>query len=159
MIPQEPVFIPGTTRSNLDPNNQYSDSEITIALKKVLLYDVISTLGGIDSEIQPNSLSHGQRQLFCLAGAILRKSRIVLLDEITSNVDQATDELMQKIVREEFNLCTIIAIAHRLNTLIDFDNVIVLDGGRVVESGSPRDLLSKDSLFKKMWRGDTRHID
>lgn len=76
-----------------------------------------------------------------------------------NSVDQATDELMQKIVREEFNLCTIIAIAHRLNTLIDFDNVIVLDGGRVVESGSPRDLLSKDSLFKKMWRGDTRHID
>lgn len=72
---------------------------------------------------------------------------------ISSSVDQATDELMQKIVREEFKLCTIIAIAHRLNTIMDFDRVIVLDGGHIVESGKPQDLLSKNSMFKQMWKG------
>ncbi|EFR04178.1 canalicular multispecific organic anion transporter 1 [Nannizzia gypsea CBS 118893] len=157
MISQELVFTPGTVRSNLDPNNRYSDNEVINALKKALLFDAISAQGGIDTEFQPNTLSHGQRQLFCLAGAILRKSRIVLLDEITSNVDQATDELMQKIVREEFKLCTVIAIAHRLNTIMDFDKVMVLDRGRIVESGSPRDLLTQDSIFKKMWKGGTRN--
>ncbi|EFE43741.1 ABC multidrug transporter, putative [Trichophyton verrucosum HKI 0517] len=153
MIPQEPVFIPGTVRFNLDPCSQHSDYEIIEALKKALLFDVISAQGGLDAEFQPSSLSHGQRQLFSLAGATLQKSKIVLLDEITSNVDQATDELMQKIVREEFKFCTIIAIAHRLNTIMDFDKVIVLDGGHIVESGKPQDLLWKDSVFKQMWKG------
>ncbi|GBF67299.1 canalicular multispecific organic anion transporter [Trichophyton mentagrophytes] len=156
MIPQEPVFIPGTVQFNLDPDSQYSDYDLITALKKVLLFDVISAQGGVNSEFQPSSLSHGQRQLFCLAGAILRKSRIGLLDEITSNVEQATDELMQKIVREEFKLCTIIAIAHRLNTIMDFDRVIVLDGGHIVESGKPQDLLLRDSMFKQMWKGNTK---
>lgn len=78
---------------------------------------------------------------------------------ISSSVDQARDELMQKIVREEFELCSIIAIAHRLNTNMDFDRVIVLDGGHIVESGKPQDLLSKDFMFKQMWKGDTRHTE
>ncbi|EGE08311.1 hypothetical protein TEQG_07285 [Trichophyton equinum CBS 127.97] len=141
MIPQEPVFIPGTVQFNLDPDSH-------------LLFDVISAQGGVNSEFQPSSLSHGQRQLFCLAGAILRKSRIGLLDEITSNVDQATDELMQKIIREEFKLCTSIAIAHRLNTIMNFDRVIVLEGGQIVESGKPQDLLLRDSMFKQMWKAN-----
>lgn len=84
MIPQEPVFIPGTIRFNLDPCSQHSDHEIIEALKKALLFDVISAQGGLDAEFQPNSLSHGQRQLFSLAGATLQKSKVVLLDEITS---------------------------------------------------------------------------
>ncbi|KFL62959.1 uncharacterized protein TERG_12651 [Trichophyton rubrum CBS 118892] len=139
--------------------DQHSDCEFIEALKKALLFDVISAQGGLDSEFQPSSLSHGQRQLFSLAGATLQKSKIVLLDEITGNVDQARDELMQKIVREEFELCSIIAIAHRLNTNMDFDRVIVLDGGHIVESGKPQDLLSKDFMFKQMWKGDTRHTE
>ncbi|EZF31198.1 hypothetical protein H101_05181 [Trichophyton interdigitale H6] len=154
MIPQEPVFIPGTVQFNLDPDSQYSDYDLITALKKVLLFDVISAQGGVNSEFQPSSLSHGQRQLFCLAGAILRKSRIGLLDEITSNVEQATDELMQKIIREEFKLCTSIAIAHRLNTIMNFDRVIVLEGGQIVESGKPQDLLLRDSMFKQMWKAN-----
>ncbi|OAL68391.1 ABC transporter [Trichophyton rubrum] len=150
---------PVTVRFNLDPCSQHSDCEFIEALKKALLFDVISAQGGLDSEFQPSSLSHGQRQLFSLAGATLQKSKIVLLDEITGNVDQARDELMQKIVREEFELCSIIAIAHRLNTNMDFDRVIVLDGGHIVESGKPQDLLSKDFMFKQMWKGDTRHTE
>ncbi|OAL69185.1 hypothetical protein A7D00_6647 [Trichophyton violaceum] len=139
--------------------SQHSDCEFIETLKKALLFDVISAQGGLDSEFQPSSLSHGQRQLFSLAGATLQKSKIVLLDEITGNVDQARDELMQKIVREEFELCSIIAIAHRLNTNMGFDRVIVLDGGHIVESGKPQDLLSKDFMFKQMWKGDTRHTE
>ena len=98
-----------------------------------------------------DSLSHGQRQLFCLARAILRKSKIVVLDEVTSSVDRKTDALMQKVIREEFEGCTIVAVAHRLETILDFDRIAVLDRGRLVECDAPKKLLARESAFKRLY--------
>ncbi|ETS76400.1 hypothetical protein PFICI_11787 [Pestalotiopsis fici W106-1] len=151
IVPQEPVFVTGTVRLNLDPSGEFSDTEILDALKRVHLLDVMDAKGGLAAEMDSGILSHGQRQLFCLAGAILRRANIVLLDEITSNVDQATDAIMQTIVREQFRDCTVIAIAHRLSTIANFDQVVVLDHVVVREVGNPQQLLREDSRFKEMW--------
>ncbi|XP_044717068.1 ABC transporter domain-containing protein [Hirsutella rhossiliensis] len=129
IVPQEPVFIPGTVRFNLDPRHESSDSEVVEALRRVHLLDILEAKGGLLSQLDLGFLSHGQRQLFCLAVAILRKASIVLLDEVTSNVDRATDDLMQTIIRKQFRDCTVISIAHRLSTILDFDQVVVLDCG------------------------------
>ena len=115
------------------------------------LLDTIISLGGLDAEFDPDNLSHGQRQLFCLARAILRKGKIVVLDEVTSSVDRRTDDLMQKIIREEFKGCTIIAVAHRLETILDFDRIAVLDRGQLKECDTPKDLLSRKSAFKELY--------
>lgn len=99
-------------------------------------------------------LSHGQQQLFCLARAMLRESKILVLDEATSNMDAETDTLMQRIIRKEFSGHTIVTVAHRLNTIEDSDVVAVLDGGRLAEFGSPVELLArKESLFKQLHSG------
>lgn len=92
-------------------------------------------------------LSHGQRQLFCLARAILKQSNIVVLGEVTGSVDLHTDELMQKVIRESFADCTIIAVAHRLQTIVDFDRIVVMQSGRIVEQGKPEELLAKANAY------------
>jgi ABC-type transport system involved in cytochrome bd biosynthesis fused ATPase/permease subunit len=93
----------------------------------------------------------GQRQLICLARALVRKSKILLLDEATSSVDPDTDALLQATIRNEFQGCTVLVIAHRLNTILDSDKILVMDGGRVAEFASPQELLSKDSIFRRLW--------
>ncbi|TVY15492.1 ABC transporter FUM19 [Lachnellula arida] len=156
-LPQDPWFLPGghdTVRSNLDPLGESTESQIQVALEKVGLTEQIRTMGGLDAEMRGSHLSAGQRQLFCLARAMLmRRNKILLLDEATSSVDVPTEKLMMSLLRTEFQGWTIIAIVHRLQSIQDFDRVVVLDQGRVVECESPTVLLADDdSAFAKLYR-------
>ncbi|KAF3102920.1 hypothetical protein TWF706_005048 [Orbilia oligospora] len=150
VISQDPFFFSGTIKHNLDPYTAATDEEMISVLQKCQLGDIISGDKSIEDEFTPETLSHGQKQLFCLARALLRKSRIVVLDEATSGVDKDTDEMMQKVIREEMKEKTVIAIAHRLQTIMDFDRVAVMENGRVVEVGEPKALLKEDSKFKQL---------
>ncbi|KAH8681362.1 multidrug resistance-like protein [Xylariales sp. PMI_506] len=152
-ITQDQFFLPGSVRQNIDPYELSSLNDITSALSKVGLSDAIEQKGGLDVEFEEEFLSHGQRQLFFLARAILRKNcgRVVLLDEATSSVDQHTESRVQELLKTEFAEHTVIAIAHRLDTIADFDSVLVLDRGRIVEYGNPADLLQQNSHFKELW--------
>ncbi|KAK6542686.1 hypothetical protein TWF694_006630 [Orbilia ellipsospora] len=149
VISQEPFFFAGTLRHNLDPYDAASDTDMTEVLVKCQLGELVEGKT-LDDEFKPDSLSHGQRQLFCLARALLRKGKIVVLDEATSSVDKDTDEMMQRIIREEMKDRTIIAVAHRLQTILDFDRVAVMENGKIVEVGNPQVLLGKESKFKKL---------
>uniref|UniRef100_A0A8I3N3M0 Multidrug resistance-associated protein 4 n=1 Tax=Canis lupus familiaris TaxID=9615 RepID=A0A8I3N3M0_CANLF len=154
IIPQEPVLFTGTMRKNLDPFNEHTDEELWNALTEVQLKDAVEDLPGkLDTELAESgsNFSVGQRQLVCLARAILRKNRILIIDEATANVDPRTDELIQKKIREKFAHCTVLTIAHRLNTIIDSDKIMVLDSGRLKEYDEPYVLLqNEESLFYKM---------
>ena len=150
-LPQDPLILIGSVRLNADPASANDDDAIIEALTKVGLWGVLSERGGLAAEITASTLSKGQQQLLALARALLKKGKILLLDEPTSNVDAETDKIMQRILREEFADCTILTVAHRLNTIIDSDVVVVLDGGRLAETGSPQELLkTKTSLFSKL---------
>ena len=145
IIPQDPVLFSGTIRSNLDPFNIQSDEQLWRALEHSHLKQYVSGLeSGLDYQVAENgeNLSVGQRQLICLARALLRKTKILILDEATAAIDLETDSLIQRTIRKEFANCTILTIAHRLNTIMDSDRVLVLDKGRVVEYESPQRLLS-----------------
>lgn len=150
-IPQEPYFLHGTIRLNLDPYGASTDLQITAALQKVHLRDLVVSQGGLDVEMDVDSFSHGQKQLFCLARAILRPCKIVVLDEFTSSVDRDTDALMQRLIREEFKNHTIISVAHRVETILDFDRIAVLDSGKVIEYDKPSNLLSRPSVFRELY--------
>lgn len=154
IIPQDPVLFSGTLRMNLDPFEQHSDEDIWEGLEYSYLKDYVSTLPDklqhLCSEGGEN-LSVGQRQLICLARALLRRSKILVLDEATAAVDLQTDDLIQKTIRDQFRASTVITIAHRLNTIIDYDRIVVLGEGEVREYDSPQNLLeNKDSIFHGM---------
>ncbi|CAK44606.1 P-loop containing nucleoside triphosphate hydrolase protein [Aspergillus niger ATCC 13496] len=151
-IPQEPFFTYGTVRANMDPYGINSLEEIERALRRVELWHIIETKGGLDCNLDANFFSHGQRQLFCLARALLRKSKIVVLDEVTSNVDFFSDALMQQVIREEFPGCTILAVAHRLESILDFDRIAVIQDGELIEFDTPESLLKQDSAFKELYK-------
>jgi len=154
IIPQDPILFTGTVRSNLDPFGESTDNEIWDAVKKVHLYDAISKLDGqLDGAVAEGgeNFSVGQRQLLCLARALLRKAKILVMDEATSNVDIETDALIQKTIREEFADRTVLTIAHRINTILDNDKIMVLSKGVVLEFDSPKNLLEdKNSQFYSM---------
>lgn len=138
IIPQEPILFAASLRYNLDPFNQYDDIALWNVLREVELVDI-----DLEQKIvtNGNNLSIGQKQLVCLARAMLRKNRVIVLDEATANIDSHTDELIQHTLRTKFTDCTVLTIAHRLNTIIDSNRILVLDAGQIVEFGSPYELL------------------
>ncbi|XP_049853484.1 probable multidrug resistance-associated protein lethal(2)03659 [Schistocerca gregaria] len=154
VIPQEPVLFSGSLRKNLDPFDEFPDAEIWQALGAVELKDVVNeTPAGLNFQVSEggSNFSVGQRQLICLARAVIRKNKILVLDEATANVDPATDSLIQQTVHERFTDCTVLTIAHRLHTIIDSDKVLVMDNGNLKEFDHPHILLSdKNSIFHSM---------
>uniref|UniRef100_A0A8D0CEX9 ABC-type glutathione-S-conjugate transporter n=1 Tax=Scleropages formosus TaxID=113540 RepID=A0A8D0CEX9_SCLFO len=153
IIPQDPVLFSGTLRMNLDPFEKVSDEELWQVLELSHLKDFVTELHeGLYHEITEGgeNLSVGQRQLLCLARALLRKSRILILDEATAAVDLETDDLIQSTIRKQFSHCTVLTIAHRLHTILDSSRVMVLDAGRIVEFDSPSALLQKQGHFCAM---------
>ncbi|XP_059177507.1 multidrug resistance-associated protein 1-like isoform X5 [Physella acuta] len=154
ILPQDPVLFTGTLRTNLDPFDEFQEKEIWTSLEHCHLKSFVKNLPeGLDYEVGEGgtNLSIGQRQLVCLGRALLRKTKILVLDEATAAVDVETDELIQKTIRSEFQGCTVLTIAHRLNTVMDYDRILVLDKGRIAEFDSPAVLLNDvNSLFYKM---------
>ncbi|KAF9570989.1 Multidrug resistance-associated protein 1 [Mortierella alpina] len=154
IIPQDPTLFAGTVRDNLDPFQELDDAELWQALERSHLKNYISMLpGGLHFEVSQNgeNFSVGQRSLICLARALLRKTKILVLDEATAAVDVETDELIQRTIRAEFKDRTILTIAHRIKTVMDSDKILVLERGRVQEFDSPKRLLaSRESLFYRL---------
>lgn len=150
IIPQEPILFNGPIRRNLDPFNEYTDLDLWRALEQVKLAEVVRALpGALDAELNEggSNFSVGERQLICLARAVLRQNRIIVLDEATANVDPDTDKFIQRTISESFTNCTRLTIAHRLNTIMDSDRVLVMDAGQVKEFDEPHLLLQNESGF------------
>ncbi|XP_022806581.1 multidrug resistance-associated protein 4-like [Stylophora pistillata] len=162
IIPQDPILFSGSLRKNLDPFNQYNDTEVWNALEEVQLKETVTELpDGLDTKLTEggSNFSVGQRQLVCLARAVLKHNKILIIDEATANVDHNTDALIQETIRSKFQSCTVLTIAHRLNTIMDSDRVMVLDEGKLVEFDEPYLLLQKeDTLFSQMVEHTSKHL-
>ncbi|EDW64800.1 ATP-binding cassette sub-family C member 10 [Drosophila virilis] len=154
VITQEPFLFEGTVRENLDPSHKYYDSEIWHAIKNSAAATLlVQQLGGLDGRVERcgNNLSAGQRQLLCLARALLKNAKVVCIDEGTSSLDDESDLCMQQALRNAFKSCTLIFIAHRLRGLQAMDRILVLDDGRICEQGKPQQLAADaNSLFHSM---------
>jgi len=161
MLPQDPFCYAGSLRSNLDPFEEHGDEALWTALERVGLRPFVdASPQGLGMEVTDGggNLSQGQRQLMCMARALLRSCPILCLDEATASVDLDSDALIQRTVRECFKHVTVLTIAHRLHTIIDSDKVLVLDAGEVAECGRPADLLANPgSLFSKLVDGTGAH--
>ncbi|CAI5758659.1 unnamed protein product [Candida verbasci] len=161
IIPQDPTLFSGTVRSNLDPFNAYTDEQIFEALRRTGLItpgesndqenaNKFLNLSSVITEGGGN-LSQGERQLVCLSRSLLKNPKVILLDEATSSIDYKSDSAIQQTIREEFSQSTILTIAHRLRTIIDYDKILVMDAGKVVEYDNPYTLIAnKNSLFYNM---------
>jgi ATP-binding cassette subfamily C (CFTR/MRP) protein 1 len=151
-VPQETLIIPGSMRENMDPLKTSNVDDINSALEKVGLASLVADRGGIETDMTDVGLSQGELQLFAVARALLRPSKVLVVDEMTSSMDHLSEKKVLDLVRTEFEGSTVLAVAHRLATIVDFDMVVVLDEGRLVESGQPQELLQKsDGHFKRMW--------
>lgn len=166
VIPQDPVLFSGTLRTNLDPFNDFRDEELYETLEKVGLYSG-QGIGGsshslnslsnvrVDSLEDPvteggSNFSVGQRQLLVIGRALLRGARIVIIDEATASVDSETDAAIQQVMRKEFTDATCITVAHRINTILDSDYILVMDDGRAAEFDEPKKLLQKGGMFRDL---------
>uniref|UniRef100_A0A1X7V0A1 ABC transporter domain-containing protein n=1 Tax=Amphimedon queenslandica TaxID=400682 RepID=A0A1X7V0A1_AMPQE len=146
----DPVLFGATVRYNLDPFKQYNDTSIWKALDQVQLKSVVECLeGGLETTVSEGggNFSVGQKQLFCLARALLQRNNILILDEATANVDIETDAIIQQVIREQFTECTILTIAHRLDTVMDSDKIMVLRSGELIEFDEPHMLLNQSSSY------------
>ncbi|XP_067676618.1 multidrug resistance-associated protein 1-like isoform X2 [Haliotis asinina] len=154
ILPQDPVIFTGSLRSNLDPFNEYSDAELWTVLDQAHLKQFIQTFPDTiyhECGEEGENFSVGQRQLVCLARTLLRNTKILVLDEATAAVDMETDDLIQQTIRTEFKDCTVMTIAHRLNTVMDYDRILVLEQGCIAEYDTPENLLQQpNSIFFKM---------
>ncbi|KAK7111848.1 hypothetical protein V1264_011414 [Littorina saxatilis] len=154
IIPQDPVVFSGSLRMNLDPFDKHTDEDLWKALEHAHLKNFVQGLpAGLLYECTEGgeNLSVGQRQLLCLARALLRKTKVLILDEATAAVDLETDDLIQGTIRTEFAECTVLTIAHRLNTIMDYTRILVLDAGKIAEFDAPQTLLqNSDSIFYGM---------
>jgi len=147
-IPQSPFLIQGTIRENLDPFNELSDEEIAAVIQEVNLKEKIESFEhGINTYCSEanNLFSAGQKQLICLARAIVRKAKILVLDEATANVDLETDNFIQRKLKERFSTCTVLIVAHRLATIIDSDRILVMSDGEAREFNHPYSLMVRST--------------
>ena len=153
IIRQDAVLFAGSLRSNLDPFDEHTDEELNRALAEVDWPRLSGSTDGVEHDVAEGgaNLSSGTRQLVMLARALLRNSRLLLLDEATANVDYQTDVVIQRVLRSRFPSATILTIAHRLDTIIDYDQLLLMAAGRVAEAGTPADLLAQPgSLFSAL---------
>uniref|UniRef100_A0AAQ5XD39 ATP-binding cassette, sub-family C (CFTR/MRP), member 12 n=1 Tax=Amphiprion ocellaris TaxID=80972 RepID=A0AAQ5XD39_AMPOC len=155
IIPQDPVLFSGTVRYNLDPFNDYTDEDIWTTLEKTYMKDTVcyQLEGKLQAEVLENgeNFSVGERQLLCMARALLRNSKIILLDEATASIDAETDALIQNTIKDAFSDCTMLTIAHRINTVMQADRILVMDNGEAVEFDSPDVLKQRpDSMFSSL---------
>jgi len=144
IIPQDPILFSGTIRSNLDPFNKFTDTQLWEGLRRCQLVPAISSLDDNVSENGGN-YSVGQRQLLSLCRALLTRAKIIVMDEATASIDVENDALLQKSIRQEFIDSTCLVIAHRLNTILDSDKILVMDNGKVLEFDTPSNLLKDPS--------------
>ncbi|SMY26987.1 unnamed protein product [Zymoseptoria tritici ST99CH_1A5] len=150
-VPQQAFIMPDSVRRNLDPSGRLSDHDLNAVLSKVALQEVIEQLGGLDAALDQTRLSQGQQQLFCLARALCRKrsgGAVIVLDEPTSNLDSDAHSLISELIRSEFRDCTVITIAHRVDTILSSDVVIFMDNAQVVGFGPPQRLLEENASFR-----------
>ncbi|TMW69133.1 hypothetical protein Poli38472_001289 [Pythium oligandrum] len=154
IIPQVPVLFKGPLRAYMDPFNAYTDADIWQAFDKIGLKDMISALDGkLDHELSENgeNFSVGERQMLCLARALLRRSRVVVMDEATASIDLATEQKLQSMIQREFVDATVLTIAHRLATVLDSDRILVLSDGRMVEFDTPQRLAQREGgVFREL---------
>jgi len=153
VITQDPVLFGGTLKRNMDPFSKYTDQQLWTALEEVQLKTLVEGLPGqLNFRLRESgtNLSVGERQLVCLARALVQKSKIIIMDEATADVDLKTDRLIQEVIRHKFKDSTVLAIAHRLNTIMDYDKVLVLDAGRVVEFDKPEVLIRNGGVFVEL---------
>ena len=154
VIPQESILFLGTVRFNIDPAQMYPDYEIWEAIRLVGLQETIDSLPGkLDYTLneEGSNLSLGQKQLLCVARAILRRSRIVLLDEATASVDVESDQKLQRVLRDVFSNCTVLTIAHRIHTIADSSRILVLEEGSAVEFDAPNKLMANpNSIYRSL---------
>ncbi|XP_030627919.1 multidrug resistance-associated protein 7 [Chanos chanos] len=159
IIPQDPFLFSSSVRDNLDPCGRHSDHRLMDVLEECHLGQVVMRIGGLNAEVgeRGKSFSLGQRQLLCLARALLTEANILCIDEATASVDHKTDMLLQKTIREKFINKTVLTIAHRLNTIMDSDRVMVMQAGKVVEFDTPAALCqTEDSIFQKLLHGGSQ---
>lgn len=152
VIPQDPTLFQASLRDNLDPFNEHTDDRLLEVLRHVDLFTTEASEKILEKEVTEggSNFSAGQRQLICIARALLRNSKILFLDEATASVDYKTDELIQQVIKREFKDCTVLTIAHRINTIMDYDRVIVMDQGVIAEFDTPQNLMDKQGIFYKL---------
>ena len=152
VIPQDPTLIEGTLRENLDPAGNFTDEDMTFNMNLIGLAYLLND-NGLDFQVREDgkNLSSGEKQLICMVRAILRKSKIIIMDEATSSVDYNTEKLIQKTLLNNLKGSTIITIAHRIKTIIGYDRIFVLDKGELIEEGSPQALIDKKGTFYQLY--------